>query len=190
MGKERCLPFPRGRTLSQAGGDIGELSLDDDKFSGWEGRIFEVDDSVHGTGETVRLRCVKNDTSGDITVARKFAEFGANAGDFGKRIGDFPGTNAGFVCKPLDDAYVVGFTIPEDDLFWVVESGPCSVLTNGDTLSLTAGDALAMDTDGLVSDDPAAAGEFVVGQSDITTTSATAITLLVHVNEGLANANA
>lgn len=180
--KDRCLPFPRGETFNA----FALLTMGDTKHSDLEGRIYEVDDSMHGTGRTVLLRVVKNDTGGAITVARKFAEFSAGVLDFGRRIGTFPCDTAGAIVKPVDDAYTVGASIPDDDLFYVVESGPCSVLTNDDTLALTAGDGVATDNEGLVSDDPAAAGEFVAGQSDITTTSATAITLVVHVNAGLA----
>ncbi len=179
---DKCLPFPRGQTAS----DAGIATTSDTWRQDLEGKIYETEDTVNGTGKPVKLRVVKNDTDGAITAARKFCRFSANEKDFGRRIGTFPNDVAGGVCKPLDDAYTVGFSIPDDDLFYVVEEGNCQVLTNDDTLALNAGDGVASDSEGLVSDDVAAAGEFVVGQSDITTTSGTAITLLIHVNAGLA----
>lgn len=157
---DAALPFPRGQTLS----DGGEITLGDAGFDELEGRVFEYPDNIHGTGTITRLRIVKNDTGSDITVARKFGEFSTDTGDVGRRIGTFPCNTAGAIVLPLDDAYPVGMTIPDDDLFYVVYEGYCDVLTGASVGSLAAGCSISSDNAGLINNAAGvAAGSFVVG---------------------------
>jgi hypothetical protein len=106
--------------------------MGDTTLQEFEGRVFEVPDTVHNTGINTRLVILHNDTGAAITVARKFGEFSAaTALDFGRRIGTFPANTEGAVCVPLDDAYTVGNTIADNDLFYGVVYGWCSVATEG-----------------------------------------------------------
>ena len=162
-GVSRCLPFPRGYTMADGiitPGDTGRDHL--------EGKLYEVPDTEHGSGVNVILMAVKNDTGAAITVARKFGEFSAaTALDHGRRIGQFPCNTAGAVVLPLDDAYTVGASIADDDIFYVVVYGYCDVLTGASVASLAAAGAVASDNAGLIADQAtAAAGEFVVGTLD------------------------
>jgi hypothetical protein len=182
---EKTLPFPRGGTYLD-----GVVTGSDTLASHLEGKLYEVDDTVHGTGHKVILRCVKNDTGSAITIARSFAKFSTTSQyDFGRRVGTFPNDTAGGVCKPMDDAYTVGNTIADDDLFYVVEEGPCWVTSEATTYNITAGDALASDASGLVNGAAAAAGEYVVGTADLQGT-AESTAVVVHVAGGLVNSDA
>ncbi len=157
------LPFPRGDTRSYR----GLVTLSDTTFKDIEGRLFEVEDTVHGTGLPVILRCVKNDEGGDITIstAKKILrEFATTSDtDWGRRM--IEGTNAHAVAKPIDDYYAETSglaTIPEDDLYYVVEDGPCYAYSDADANpAIVAGQAVSMDADGacLIS----VAGAAVVG---------------------------
>lgn len=181
MNSRKELPFPRGSTFSDKGGN--GIALDDNTYSHLEGQIFETEDTVHGTGTKVKLRVVKNDTGSDITVAKKFGEFSTGALDFGRRIGQFPANTAGAIVKPLDDAYVVGTKIPDDDLFYVVDAGPCEVLAEATITTAAAGLACCTDNAGLVDGAECPEGSYAVGTLDATPTLNTAV--VVWVNEGL-----
>ena len=181
MNSRKELPFPRGSTFSDKGGN--GIALDANTYSHLEGQIFETEDTDHGPGTKVTQRVVKNDTSNDITVAKKFGEFSTGALDFGRRIGTFPADTVGASVKPLDDAYVVGTTIPEDDLFYVVEAGPCSVLAEATITTAAAGKACCTDAAGLVDGAICPEGSYAVGVLDATPVGSTAV--VVWVNEGL-----
>lgn len=156
---EKTLPFPRGSTNS----DAGLVDLDDSSFSDLEGKIFEVPDTVHDTGQPILLRAVKNDSGSDITVARTFMGFSTSSpNDFGRRVSGLAA--AGAICKPMDDAYAVGFVIPDDDIFYVVERGPCDVNTVSSACDLAAGVGAASASSGLLKGTPCAqATEYCVG---------------------------
>lgn len=185
--QDHNLPFPRGQTF----GD-GVLTLSDTYHHAQEGRVYEVPDTVHGTGVKVKLRVVKNDTGAAITVARNLCEFdGPDAYDFGRRVTSF-GNNLsgqGVVCKPLDDAYAVGQVIPDQDLFYVCEEGPCTILTETGVVALPAGTALAANAQGTIDGARAAAGYYVIGTNDAPCWTATT-NIVVHVNAGLDNRGA
>lgn len=171
MSCERGLPFPRGKTY----GD-GVVTLTDTTAKHLEGKVYEVEDTVYGTGQTIKLRVVKNDSGADITVARKFMKFsGTDANDFGRRCAGFAST-AGSVCKPLDEAYTVGATIPDDDLFYVLEEGWGKVNTAAGSISLGAGAEVATTADGLIGGVEAVAGEYVAGRVDVACTTASTAT--------------
>jgi hypothetical protein len=123
-----CLPFPRGSTANAD----GLLTPGDTGLQEFEGKVFEVPDTVHGTAINPLLIILQNDTGAAITVARKFGEFaGATALDFGRRVGTFPCDTEGAICVALDDAYTVGATIADNDLFYGLVYGWCSIATQG-----------------------------------------------------------
>lgn len=183
---EKTLPFPRGQTHS----DAGIVTMAADTYDHLEGKIFEVEDTVHNTGTKILLRCVRNATGAAITVTRTFVQFGITALDMGRVIDAFAGDCvAGDVSKPIDDGYLVGFSIPSLDLFYVVEAGFCSVLSESSAVSLASGDAVACDTNGRMNGEVAAAGEAVVGTLDLAAdTVDTAYVICVH--EGVLNSTA
>jgi hypothetical protein len=104
---------------------MGDLTLQE-----YEGKLYEVPDTVHGTGINPILVVLKNDTGSAITVARKFGEFSAaTALDYGRRIGTFPCDTEGEPVCALDDAYTVGATIADNDLFYGLVYGWCTIAT-------------------------------------------------------------
>lgn len=184
MGAPQELPFPRGSTWNQGGGNGLTLSATLPPIT-LEGRVFEVPDTEHNLGGVVKLRVVRNDTGSALVVARKFAEFAsAAAGDYGRKVDTFPADTAGAVCKPVDDAYAVGLSIAANDLFYVVEAGPCNVTTEASSVSLAAGAAVATDASGLVNGAAATEAEFIVGTMDAAS-EAESTAVLIHVLEGI-----
>lgn len=164
-----ALPFPRGNTFNDAPPSGGLVTLGDTGLSEYEGKIYEVPDTVHGTGRPVLLMIVKNDTGAAITVARKFCKFSAaTALDWGRRIGTFPNNTAGGVCVPLDDAYTVGKSIADDDLFYVLLYGPCSIVTPSAVTNFAAHMAVRSTNAGILSNDSGGcpAGSYPVGTLD------------------------
>jgi hypothetical protein len=135
---------------------------------------------------------VKNDTGAAITAARRLCEFdGPDSLDFGRRVTSF-GTNLsgqGVVCKPLDDAYTVAQSIPDNDLFYVIEEGFATVVTESVVCALAAGTAVAGDAAGAINGARAAAGQYVIG-TIVEACWTAATNVVVHVNAGLANASA
>jgi hypothetical protein len=160
--------------------------------SSLEGRIYEVPDTVHNTGRIIKLRVVKNDTGAAITAARNLCEFdGADSLDFGRRVTSF-GANVsgqGVVCKPLDDAYTAGFSIPDNDLFYIVEEGYCSVVTETGAVSLPSGTAVAVNAAGGLDGARAAAGFYVIGTT-VEPVYLASTNVVINVNAGLLNASA
>ncbi len=183
---EKTLPFPRGKTYGDSVVTLDVTTYDTAKHL--EGTIHEVEDTVHGTGEKVFLRIVKNRSGAAITAARRFYRFYTGALALGRRILGVANVD-GQLCKPLDDKYVVGFSIPNGDLFYVLEEGPCSVVTNAVSVSLVGGDAVATDQLGAISGAAAIAGEYVVGQIDVNCNAESAV-VVIHVNRGLVNTEA
>ncbi len=162
MSENAFLPFPRGQAYS----DAGVVTMTDTLANDLLGRIFRTKDTVHGTGEEILLRVVKNDTGAAIVVAnedRALQRFSTiDLHDFGRKIAG-EANAAGIVCKPIDDAYPDNFSIPDDDLFYVVERGPCYCTSDGTATSLNAGDGVSSGADGQLNGVPAAAGHYVVG---------------------------
>jgi hypothetical protein len=174
------LPFPRGSTLNED----GLLTLAGTEFAKLEGTLYEVEDSVHNTGRTVLLRLVRNGNASAITVARKGVEFSvATAGDWGGVAAGICDT-AGAVGKPIDDAYAVGKSIAAKDYFYVVEAGPCNILTEASSVNLAAGAAVAFDNTGAINGAAATEAEFIVGVLDAASTD-TATAALVWVEPGI-----
>ena len=171
------LPFPRG-TFSDDGGII---TVGDAVHAEMEGLEFEVPDTQHGLAQPVTLRIVKNDTGGDITVARKCYDFTvASQGDIGGRIGALAGD--GEVGYPLDDAYAVGATWPDDALGYIVVKGRCDVLTAATNNNYAVNTSVQIAAGGVLKDvAAAAAGAFVLGTLEYEAAYAAATAVCVNV---------
>jgi hypothetical protein len=178
---DKCLPFSRGDVA-----DLSELSWDSTVLDELVGKKYWVEDTQHSTGELVCLRAVRAES--ELTVVRKFVAWGTDAKDFGRTVSGFDPT-AGTPTKPIDDAYTAGDTIPANSIFFVVESGPCNVVTESSSVNLSAHDAVAADSAGCVNGAAAAAGETPVGVIDAASTD-TDTNVLVHVYPGLQKAEA
>jgi hypothetical protein len=182
------LPFPRETTMYGGGGNGQTINAD--WVAGTNhlvGKVYEVPDTVHGLGGTVKLRVIRNITGSAITPANKFVEMtAAAAGDFGRNSGGFGASvsAAGVVCKPMDDAYPTTTNlIKDDDLFYVVEEGPCNVLAESTITTAAAGTACQTDANGLADGVVAAATNFAVGTFDALPVADTNVR--IHVNAGL-----
>lgn len=174
---ETILPFPRGKTACD-----GVINPSPDMFLNLAGRIFQVTDTVHGTGQVVLLRCVQ--LTNNITAARKFMKFSTSSPlDFGRRVSGFNNAQGGPV-KPLDDAYPVGATLLANDYVYVVEKGPCFVLTETSSVDLAAGAAVVSDNTGRVDGAAPATGDCIVGRIDAGCNT-TNTTVRIHVEAGL-----
>jgi hypothetical protein len=168
MEFSRTLPFPRGSTYSDkslvsTAADIGS------SYPGMQyaGQIYTVPDTVHKKHPFVRLRVVHNHTTA-LTVARKCVEFTTGAGESGRYITAI--TNGqGDLGKPIDDAYTVGFVIAKNDMFYVVDEGPCDVLVTAsqtDAAAMSLGLVVTPDANGVLDATAAAAGDFQLGVLD------------------------
>lgn len=178
------LPFPRGGTASDNG--LAGVTISDTWLNQLEGKTFDVLDDTHGTGATVRLRVVKNDTGSAITPANQLLRFSTGAKDFGRRIAGVSNSKS-TVCVPIDDAYGATPTIADDDLFYVVVRGPCSIMTDAADVSLTAHDSVCSDgSTGTLYKTKVIEGEYVVGTID-QDTAAEDTAVLVWVDADLKN---
>jgi len=171
------LPFPRGETYAQD----GAITMAATTASELEGKLYRVEDSLHGTGEDVILRCVR--CSAAITVAYKLMSFAA--AKFNLQIDGISGT-AGEVCKPLDDKYASDgaiTTIVQYDLCYVVEEGPCDILSAAGGITTTALEAVGGDGAGAIKDSIPTAGQAVIGTAaENMTVAATAYRVNVRGN--------
>jgi hypothetical protein len=169
------LPFPRGQTFLD-----GAYTGDDNTASHLEGRIYEAVDTVHNTGQMVKLRVVKNDSAGTLTVARRCIRFATTSDtDWGRRAAGFC-TTAGEPGKPIDDAYTVGKVLADDDLFYVVEEGFCDLKAGTAVPTISAGVAFQVDGSGYLDDTAPAAGNCIIGRlTEAATASSTTYTVFV-----------
>lgn len=182
MPYDCTLPFPRGSTFGDMGAKTMTAAIA--RATGLAGKIVAVPDTVHGSGKSILLRIVQNETGADITVARKGYAFASSDADyFGCEARNT--ATIGEVGKPLDDAYVGGETIPEHDLFYVVESGPCYILTSSNgVVNLQAGWAVSFDDEGRLGIARSAAGYYVIGVLQENSV-ANSTSVVVDVAEGL-----
>jgi hypothetical protein len=168
----------------------GYVTPNDTTFMHLEGRVYEVPDTNHGTGSMVQLRVVKNDSGAAFTAThmRKCVSFSSTTkNDWGCRVDGLAKTD-GELCKPIDDEYYnQNATIPDNDLFYVVESGPVDVLSRTDNL-LTAAKQLVSVAGGGGLLDIASDGHYGVGMATEAPASTAASTAFcVFVNAGIAN---
>ena len=193
MNSESKLPFPRGRTMSDFnnGVSVAELAATPTMWDELPGNIYEVADTVHGTGIPVKLRVVRN-AGAAYTVTRRAIKFGVVAKDFGRVAGSGTVNNVlGGVCKPIDDAYAIvkatggiAAIIPAYDLFYVVEEGPCFMIS--DSTTPTVGQECQSSATGTIAAGHATQGKYIIGVVDqTTTTDAYGVIDLVHVAGGL-----
>jgi len=177
-----CIPCARGYTLGDTG--LTGLTLDATSYLGQCGVPFQVLDTVHGTGRLVTLMPVKNESGGALTVARRFLKFATSALNFG-RVSAGYNDAAGGIVVAMDDAYTVGQSIAEHDVFLVVLAGPVYVNTGATGVSLAQGVAVSSDASGYVQAATSTAGQFVAGTLDAATT-AEATAVVVHMAGNLA----
>jgi hypothetical protein len=171
------LPFPRGDTLCGLNSIKTPTATTE---PGIPGRVYEHKDTVHDTPKTVYLIAVRNETGGDITVARDFCQFATTELDNFREIGAF-GTDcsAGVFSLGLDDAYTLADVIPEHDVFYCVLEGPVGVRAEASSVSLSAGDSVACDASGRVNGAVCAAGEASCGVLDADASTADAV-IVIH----------
>ena len=164
------LPFPRGQTWCD-----GQVTPDATTAKQLLGKVYEVTDSVHLTGRTVKLRVVKNDGSA-LTVARKAVAYGTAALDFGRYIKGY-NASAGGSAVLIDNAYAVGQVIAASDLFYVIEEGPTTILSSSAAATFAAQAELAVAAGGRLTTVAATTGQFSLGRIDeaCATTSATVV---------------
>jgi hypothetical protein len=118
MSRDQHPPFERGSTYSNGepidANDLGGLNL--------EGKEFEFEDDVHGTGHRVRVRVVRN-VSGGRLKPKKLVKFAAGA--YGRRVDGYTTAVAshGF---PADELLPPQGVAP-NDLFYIVVGGPAVV---------------------------------------------------------------
>ena len=170
------LPFPRGKTW----GD-GQVTLDATSGANLLGKLFEVPDTVNGTGQSVVLRVVKNDSGSAIAVARKGIAYHTGAKDFGRFASGYVGATGGYG-QPLDDAYTIGANIAANDLFYVVEQGPCQLYVTGTSTPVLQHKPIMYASSGYGGVTTAGAGQFVIGMTDVAGT-ATTNAVLIHVKK-------
>ena len=163
------LPFPRGKTYFQGQTPDAEAGAD------LEGRLFTFV-SPEYPGRELTLRVVRYTGSSALTVARKICAFASGA--LGTKSDGYISAD-GQVGKPIDDAYPVGMTIQPNDLFYVVEAGPCVVgKLTGSGMTIADGALVYGDSTGVI--DPAASSGHAIGRA-LGAAGATASTVLVDV---------
>ena len=158
---DHILPFARATTLFE-----NVSSPSDEGAKRMLGKLYEVEDRLHGTGLPVILRAVQNDAAAAYTVpvtgSTQFMGFATT--DIKKYGRKFSGVVAaqGAVGKALDDYYSAGRgpdTIPDHDVCFVVEEGPVSVLST--TTAYTMGQAVTIGSTGKA--EQAATGNYIAG---------------------------
>lgn len=181
MDISRALPFPRGGVMSDGIGTPG-----DGDFAHLAGRLYAVNDELHGGAEDVVLRVVRNDSASALTLSRRCVSFSSGAvTEWGSKIDGIAGTG-GEICKPLDDYYRGRrSTIPAYDLLYVVDEGRCDILTTADS-SLAAGHVpVQMIGNGKI--DCAKDKDIVIGTAmEKAANTAASTAVCVFVNAGLA----
>lgn len=115
MSAETPLPFDRGATLGVSSTSDGTQH---------EGKVVWFDDKTYGLGP-IKLRCVRN-VSGIALQSKRLVTF--QTGYLGKRVDGYADVASSEHCYPVDDAYG-SVTIANNDLFWIVEDGPCLIKT-------------------------------------------------------------
>jgi len=155
------LPFERGGTFGGASG----MTLTSVSIEKLVGATFVVPDDEHETGAEVTLRLVKNDSGSDITFNNQIVRFGTDAKDFGRYVDGTTDQN-GMVGLPIDDAYTASYVIKDDDYFYVVQRGPCDVLSAASAFVGIAGEPVTTNSAGALHQKRAGAYDFILGTLD------------------------
>lgn len=172
------LPFARGEVWSD-----GLVTLTDTIAESLAGRTYECNDTVHGTGEPVTLRIVRNDSGAALTSSYRPLRWATGELDIGRGVAGFANAQ-GQRCIPMDDAYTAGTSIADMDLFYAVDEGPCYIYTEATTVNLAAHDPVCADATGYLDGTTATTGDYVIGVIDQASTT-TSEAVVVHVHEGL-----
>jgi hypothetical protein len=175
----RILPTARGTTLFE-----GVSSPSDDGAKRILGQTYEVADVLHNTCHRVVLRAVQNDAAAAYTVPAtgptKFLKWQTTDIEDNGRKFNSTTNSQGMVGKPLDDYYSTRLSsIPDHDVAFVVEEGPCKVVST--TTAYTNGQAVTCGSTGKA--EQAAAGDYVVGHA-MTAYANTCTSILLYVTRG------
>ena len=151
------LPFARGETMLN-----GDTAPATDCYESLVGRIYECEDT--NTSEPIQLLVVRNDTGSTLTGAKKFYRFDTGQYAFGRNVAGLANT-AGMICKPMDPK-LNGVSIVNDDLFYLVYSGPAEATTETTAITGTVHQQIRTDNLGRIDGTAPAAGNFVIGTLD------------------------
>lgn len=159
------LPFERGTTFWE--GDSDSISATDPSALALVGKRFTVPDTENNLGIPVTLQVVRNVTGSAITVA-KGTGYDYDT-DYPDMDADSTAADGGYG-HVIDDAYPASYSIPDDDLFYVVVEGPVAMLA--DSNGVTKGEHVAFTGSGKVeSGSNAASGDYLIGVARETFTS-------------------
>lgn len=136
------LPFDRGQTAQ-----TGLTTIDATVLNNLEGSEFDCQDvdpntGIVRTGRPIRLRCVRN-KSGGALLPKRLVQFSTTAGEYGSWVTGYATVTAD-VAYPIDE-YLPSTGVADNDLFYIVVSGPALVLTPLDAGSdnvINVGDVL------------------------------------------------
>ncbi len=180
-GPYDALPFPRVQSYGQ-GVSSTIVTIDATFGKNLSGNIYRIRDE-NAEGSVKLLRVVRNGTGSALTTTHKCVGFAiAAVGEFGRKAVTI--VAAGDPCKPIDDAYSESYSVPSNDLFYVIEKGLTYV--NKPTAGGSAITGLGVcyaDSDGKATPNTAGLG-FVFGRAATTSVDGDT-TQLVEVTEGL-----
>lgn len=147
MGRYTDPPFARGETYFN--GDTIDIS-DLANLGGeiLEGREYDFEDSVHGSGATVRCRVVRNMSATAVTAKQLLLPSVAITypGDY---IGRVNGVSDGTAKKVfVADELLPTVGVPQYDLFYVITEGPATVVTPAAGVAVTLGNNVVSTTTG------------------------------------------
>lgn len=155
------LPFERGKTFSDGNSNVISAT----KNLQLLGKTYVVPDTVHGSGRDVTLRVMMWTGSAITASTHTIYNVDTTAGYFASRI-TAEGSASTAIAMPMDDAMATGTAIPQYDLVYCVQEGPCDIEHDGDS-TLTLGAAVTHGASGRVlTDNIPAAGEFRIGILD------------------------
>lgn len=124
MARDDSPPFDRGFTFFQG----ATITADANGFYGGEnleGKEFEFEDTVYGTGCRVRVKVVRNLGTVGLNPGAA-ALWDTTAGSFGKRVNGNANTDAAYVAGLVDE--LLNAAPAQYDLFYVVVRGPAKFL--------------------------------------------------------------
>jgi hypothetical protein len=210
---ELTLPFPRGSTatgsnvqiagprglvsqLPSSAGDVTEGSAFRKDLAGCIGQTRDKELSntsstttaatdgvikTPGTNRLLHLLAVQAGAKIIIDHVGQLIAFDSTAKQFGV-VATETSVDGG-ICRPIDNAYAVGFTIQKYDWFWVVWSGPCYANVATGVTTVAQGPVACEGADGFVTN--AAAGDYILGTFDAAVTGDDATLALIYVRGSL-----
>jgi hypothetical protein len=162
MGRYEEPPFQRGETYFQ-GVTIDTSDLTNIGGEDYEGREYEVQDEIHGSGAAVRLRVVRNMSATPVT-ASQCVKPDTTDGMFNRRVNGVA-SGAAQRCYVADELLPAG-GVPQYDLFYVVVDGPAlAVNTHTSPSTLAVGDRVVSAAGGRINKaDYSGSGATLAGQ--------------------------